>query len=60
MRWAIHWLRAVVPPSGSTRLKFTLGAPPRAGDYILTYSLVRLNSQIYDGRKYTPNSPGQA
>ena len=54
MRWAIHWLRAVVPPGGSTRLKFTLAAPPRAGDFILTYSLVRLNPQIYDGRRYTP------
>jgi hypothetical protein len=53
-RWALQWLREVVPPGGSTRLKFDLDAPPRAGNYILTYALVRLNWPTYDGKKYVP------
>jgi hypothetical protein len=52
--WAVKWLRETVPPGASTRLKFDLEAPSRAGDFILTYALVRLNSQNYDGKKYLP------
>lgn len=53
-RWAVQWLREVVAPGASTRLKFDLVAPSRAGQYALTYALVRLNPQVYDGQKYTP------
>jgi hypothetical protein len=52
--WAVKWLRETVPPGASTRLKFDLKAPTRAGDFVLTYALVRLNSQNYDGHKYLP------
>jgi hypothetical protein len=53
-RWAVKWLRETVPPGKSTQLKFDLAAPTRAGDFILTYALVRLNPQVHDGKKYTP------
>jgi hypothetical protein len=52
--WAVKWLRETVPPGGSTRLKFDLKAPARAGDFVLTYALVRLSPQNYDGQKYLP------
>lgn len=53
-RWAVKWLRETVQPGESTQMKFDLAAPSRAGDFILTYALVRLNSQNYDGKKYLP------
>jgi hypothetical protein len=53
-RWAVKWLSETVPPGKSTQMKFDLAAPTRAGDFILTYALVRLNPQVYDGKKYTP------
>ena len=55
-RWAVHWLREEVPPGKSTQMKFDLVAPPATGRFILTYALVRLNSQIYDGKSYKPPS----
>ena len=55
-RWAVHWLGEVVEPGESTQMKFNLVAPPATGRFILTYALVRLNSQIYDGKSYKPPS----
>ena len=55
-RWAVHWLRETVGPGKSTKMKFDLIAPPASGRYILTYALVRLNSQNYDGKNYKPPS----
>lgn len=53
-RWAVQWLRGTVEPGQSAEVAFNLKAPPRAGQYILTYALVRLSEKIYDGKNYTP------
>ena len=53
-RWAVHWLREVVQPGGGTQMKFDLVAPPTSGRFTLTYALVRLNAQNYDGKNYKP------
>lgn len=53
-RWAVHWLQEVVQPGKSTRMKFDLIAPSAEGRFILTYALVRLNGQNYDGKTYKP------
>jgi hypothetical protein len=52
--WAVKWLSETVPPGGSTHLKFDLKAPTRAGNFVLTYALVRLDVRTYDGKKYLP------
>jgi hypothetical protein len=53
-RWAIKWLRSTVAPGQSTTAKIDLDAPSTPGRYILTYSLVRLSPEIYDGKNYKP------
>jgi hypothetical protein len=47
-RWEIKWLRADVAPAGSTRLSADITVPPRAGQFILYLSLVRLNGSRYE------------
>jgi hypothetical protein len=47
-RWAIRWLRADVPPGGTSTVNFTVPAPPKPGDYILRFSLVRLSGSSYE------------
>jgi hypothetical protein len=41
-RWAYQWLRAAVPPGGTTRVTLNLAAPPQTGRYKLDYALIRL------------------
>jgi hypothetical protein len=53
-RWAIKWLRQTVAPGQSTKVTIDLDAPSTPGRYILTYSLVRLGPEIYDGKSYKP------
>lgn len=48
-RWNIRWLRADVPPGGTTKLAFDLPAPARAGRFQLRFCLVRV-----EGGSYTP------
>jgi hypothetical protein len=55
-RWAIKWLRETVEPGQSTKVRFDLEAPTSPGRYILTYALVRLSPEIYDGKNYKPPS----
>jgi hypothetical protein len=52
--WSVHWLGKTVEPGQSADVAFPLKAPSRSGKYTLTYALVRLNGQVYDGKKYTP------
>ncbi len=52
--WAVHWLGKTVEPGQSADVAFTLKAPKRSGNYTLTYALVRLSDQVYDGKKYNP------
>ncbi|HEX8550114.1 MAG TPA: hypothetical protein VF681_01030 [Abditibacteriaceae bacterium] len=46
-RWAIRWLRADVAPGATGKLDFSIPAPPRAGEYILRFSLVRTGRDGY-------------
>jgi hypothetical protein len=47
-RWEIKWLRADVAPGGLTQLSADVTVPPRAGRYVLCFSLVRLNGPRYE------------
>jgi hypothetical protein len=56
IRWAVRWLRADVPPGGTARLDFSVPAPPRAGDYILRFSLVRVGRDGYTPPPYSQSA----
>lgn len=52
--WAVKWLSKVAKPGESVRVDFDLVAPSRPGKYVLSYALVRLNPDVYDGKNYKP------
>jgi len=59
-RWAVRWLRVDVPPGGSTKMSFALVAPPRAGRYLLKFSLVRAGKNGYEAPPTSsPSMPGE-
>lgn len=51
-KWAVKWLSKVVKPGDSVRVDFDLVAPSRPGKYSLSYALVRLGPETYDGKNY--------